>query len=283
MILIIRGFIFYCQFWHAFRFLICTLLNDFHLSISWEFEFLFAVDYNSGSVPNLTMNEGRNVPFEDWLALWWLSDDFHLLPSEYFDDGQLVSSRSAVPLLASSWLFENGLLFFSADYFDDLQWVSAHSVFPLYIARTDFSLLALNFWMADQPCKCPLSIQICQLIWKLTPFRSAEYFDDWQSVSLLSCPIFFCKDWLQFCFSRIFGTALRKWPLSCPFCSPFLAWKLISFSFGCMFRRYKGRKCLLSGPFCLYSTVWKLTYLLAECFDDWQTVSALSAVLFADT
>ena len=91
------------------------------------------------------------------------------------------------------------------------------------------------------------------IVWKLTPFLSAEWFDDLQYVSARS---------------------------AVPFCH-FLLVENWFLSFGWISRRLTDRKCPLSSPFCSHFNFCKMTRSLWDgCFDDLQPVSARSAVPF---
>ena len=146
------------------------------------------------------------------------------------------------------------------------------------------------------PSKCPHNCPFGPhfIAWKRLHFLSAEYFDNWHNLTArkcpLSCPIFFCKDWLPFAFlgwQALVGARsavpcagtflLENWLLSFrPNLSTIARWSVPAqrsfvlahfclktdfFRFGRIFRRLPEGQCPLSFPFCSYFTVGMLTPL----------------------
>ena len=171
--------------------------------------------------------------------------------------------------------------FLLADSFDCLQDVSAHSAVPfartVFLNADSFAFRWISGWFTGG--KCPLSGPFCWqfMVWKLTPFLSAEFFDDLQIVSArsLSCFISCAKTDFSVCFSWIFGWQVN---VSARSAVPFFVFEDWPFFVSLIFWMTES-KCSLSCPFCLHFIVWRLIpFLSAESFDDLQRVSGRSAV-----
>ena len=156
--------------------------------------------------------------------------------------------------------------------------VSARSAQAFPFPCTDFLLRFLNFWLTGRG-KCPLSGPFCShlIVWKLTAFHSAQFFDDLQPVSAssavpffiartdlfmiflkfclaglckcpLNCPIFFWTYWFPFAFSNFWITGLCKCPLSVPLVCTWLFENWVLFLLAYFFRRCTDRTYPLSCP-----------------------------------